>query len=147
MPSGVVVVDVAGRIVMSNDLARRLQPSLSDLPPSSGVEPRPRDPRSGRVLRPDELPLARAQAGEHAVNLDYRQQESGRALDSWIRASAVPLVGPDGVITGALTVCTDVSTEYLAERARSVSLASAGHELRTPLTSLLGFAGMLLGDS
>lgn len=146
MPSGVVVVDAAGRTVMRNDMARRLQPSLTDLSPSSGVDARPRDPKSGRVLRPHELPLARALAGEHAVSLDYRQHQSGGALDSWIRASAVPLIGPDGVITGALAVCTDVSTEYLAEQARNVSLASAGHELRTPLTSLLGFTRLLLAD-
>lgn len=143
LPSGVVVVDAAGRTLVVNDLARRLQPTLADLSAANAARSDPRHAQYGHPLRSDELPLARALAGERVVDLEYRQHRPDGS-DSWIRASATPLLTPENEIVGAVAVLTDISDDHLAEQARNIALASASHELRTPLTSALGFAGLLL---
>lgn len=145
MPSGVVVVDAAGRTLLSNDMARSLHQDPAREAPTGIIEG-PRDANSGRALLPEELPLARALAGERVERFEYRQQNWHDSPQAWIRASAMPLLNASGVITGAVAVYTDVTADHLADQARTVSLASAGHELRTPLTAIQGFAGLLLGE-
>jgi signal transduction histidine kinase len=123
-------------------MARQLQLTFMD-PAEADPSVSPRDAQTGRLMRHDELPLARALTGERVTDLEYRQGQPVGA-DSWIRASAAPMLGPHNTISGAVVVCTDVTAERLAEQARTIALASAGHELRTPLTSALGFAGLLM---
>ena len=63
-----------------------------------------------------------------------------------VAATAVPLLGKAGEISGGLLVLRDVSAGVELEQMREDLVQAVSHELRTPLTSILGFLPALLED-
>lgn len=127
MPSGVVVVNPEGDIVISNEEAKRISPHLQPGPMaealSGGTEVRHPD---GRRCTLDDLPVMRALhtgeavAGEELI-IAHDQQEVV------VTASAAPIRGSAGQVTAAVTVFRDVTEKQRAqeERERQARLLEA----------------------
>jgi PAS domain S-box-containing protein len=122
MPSGVIVLDAAGQVVFRNAAARRLcgEPSASALRDLVAAH-RIRDPVTGRPLSLEELPVTRALAGEEVHDSELLFQPLDASDPLWVQVSAQPLRDPEGRITGALAVFSDVtpSRKLLRELAAS----------------------------
>ncbi|MEZ4401977.1 MAG: ATP-binding protein [Kofleriaceae bacterium] len=113
MVEGVVVVDPAGAVVLSNPAAAALGAAVT-------------------VPAPLASSLAAARAG---YAIDGELALAGRT----VRCVARGLPGG----RGAVAVLHDVSRLRALETARRAVLADAAHELRTPITAIAGFAETL----
>lgn len=137
MVEGVVVTDLAMRVVLLNARARELLGI-----PAGGELGRPlvelvRDPalhESARELREG------AAVVSHDVTLGGR---GGRLL----QLNAARLSGADGRAFGFVLVLHDVSELRRLEVIRRDFVANVSHELRTPLTAIKGYAETLLGPA
>ncbi len=89
-------------------------------------------------------PLGRMMRGESIVDVLYWVGRRGRQRA--LLCNSQPVVGSDGVRTGAVIVVQDVTDLLRAERDRGDALATLAHELRTPLTSIVGYADLLSMD-
>lgn len=143
---GVLLCDAQGRLTMANDAALGLL--RLDSPPFEqplAAMPdfyRMRD-MEGRPLRLEQLPFARALAGE--VFQDYRLMLSGVSGDETVMSfSGAPARADDGTIEGAVVVFRDVTASQKLERAKDEFLAVAAHELRSPLAAVRSYADLLL---
>jgi two-component system phosphate regulon sensor histidine kinase PhoR len=137
MVEGVVVTDLAMRVVLLNARAREL------LGISAGEElGRPlvelvRDPalqESARKLR----------EGATVVSQDVTLGGRGGRL---LQLNAARLTGADGRAFGFVLVLHDVSELRRLEVIRRDFVANVSHELRTPLTAIKGYAETLLGPA
>ena len=80
-----------------------------------------REPGTGRLLLPEETPLARAMAGERVENFEYIVHRPDADEDAWVSASAAPLRAADGSVRGAVSVFSDVTSERQLRQALSTS--------------------------
>ncbi len=158
--SGIVVVDERGAVVFSNAaadrvLGRHVTPGsqlLSLLGTADLFD------LGGNRIAPDELPVARALAGEpgmHELRHDLHWLSGERRV---VAATSARL---SAAATEAAVVCTftDITDEVqnqdrlraamtaaeTANRAKSDFLAAMSHEIRTPLNGVLGMATVLAG--
>jgi PAS domain S-box-containing protein len=96
-------------------------------------------------LPPDEVPLARARAGEFVRDAVVAAHDCSGAL-IYLRCNGAPLLDGDR-ITGAVVIAHDVTAETLAaqraEALRERLVATINHEFRTPLAALLGHAELI----
>lgn len=131
LADGVIVKDHHNVIAWANDAAADLfGVSSDDMLGLSATDPR-FDPRraDGAPFHPDELPSSRVlatRAPALAVVLDVARGDGGRIQ---VEMSAKPLLGPDGVVYGAVTVLRDVSArmaEIEAVRFQAALLDAVG---------------------
>lgn len=99
-------------------------------------------------LRVEDMPIARARAGEQVIDAVVTARpddRSDRVL--YLRCNGTPLKGDDGRIRGALLLVQDVTEEWLVRaheaELRERLIVTVNHELRTPVTKLLGHAEVL----
>jgi len=138
MVEGVVVTDLAMRVVLLNARARELL-GISGAVAEVG---RPlvelvRDPalqESARELR----------EGAAVVSQDVTLGGRGGRL---LQLNAARLTGEDGRAFGFVLVLHDVSELRRLEVIRRDFVANVSHELRTPLTAIKGYAETLLGSA
>ncbi|GIE78605.1 hypothetical protein Aph02nite_45550 [Actinoplanes philippinensis] len=122
LDAGVVACDPSGRIVLMNRALRQ----MTDVAPGSSPEEsvarfivlHP----SGSAFAPDELPLARALAGERVRDDDHLLigPDQRRAT---VRAHAQAIIGPRGDVLGAVAAVHDVTERRRADRFRDAALA------------------------
>jgi PAS domain S-box-containing protein len=95
----------------------------------------------GRAVPPDEMPYARALAGQTVP--DYlaigKHLITGRDLDLSIAAAPIESRG----IVGAVLVIRDITALQELDRKKDEFLSVASHELRTPLTTIKGYTQLL----
>ncbi len=114
IPSGVVVVDAAGQIVLMNEAGREISgisPDPQQPLPNQAEAFRLRDPDSGLAIPPEATPIGRALAGETVHDFEYAFTRPGEYGERLVQASAVPLHDAEGVVTAALAVFSDVTRE------------------------------------
>lgn len=70
-----------------------------------------------------------------------RPRKDGSTVD--MRVYAAALHGPDGRVSGLITLSTDVTEQRHIEMVKSDFLSMVSHELRTPLTAIIGYADVL----
>ncbi|WP_121255673.1 sensor histidine kinase [Nocardioides ferulae] len=136
----VVVLDGSGRVLMRNRAAVRLGggPADQGLPTDDVDLRRPGGPR----LRPDELPQARALAGEAVVAEDYVLRTRYRPEPVIVQLSAVVVPSIDGEPLAVL-LSQDV-TAVRRERDELTSFAAVvAHDLLNPLTAVDGWSDAL----
>ncbi len=109
LPIGVGVVDIGGRLLLSNQEMQRFWPT--------GILPSKDQARShrwrglhpdGSPIQPQDFPGARALRGERVVpgvEMLYTQDDGGEV---WTRVTAVPVRDRDGKIVGQVAVVTDI---------------------------------------
>jgi signal transduction histidine kinase len=144
-----VVLDQAGRVTRLNQEARRL---LAALGMDATAGPRASALvwlRGGQPMSEGESPVERALRGEmvreEIVAAPSRAADDDLTRQVTLVISAAPILGPDGVIAGAV-----VSAREMGEAAESpprewpvvwvermdAFIGMASHELRTPLTTI-----------
>ncbi|MDQ3808763.1 MAG: LuxR C-terminal-related transcriptional regulator, partial [Chloroflexota bacterium] len=119
LPSGVAVFDSGGRVALFNATAREI---LGEPPDEScswqefWAALSSRDVVTRQRLPVDELPTTRSLRGERVLGAELLIRRAEDGADRHVRASSVPLVRPDGTISGAVTVFTDVTRERVLDR-------------------------------
>jgi signal transduction histidine kinase len=97
-------------------------------------------------LRPEDVPLVRARAGEIVTDAIVTARLPERGLVH-LRCNAAPLRAPDGSVVGGIVLVQDITSERAALREqaelRRRLVETVNHEFRTPLTTLFGHAELL----
>jgi PAS domain S-box-containing protein len=143
-PSGIIIVDGAGLIVLANVEIERLfgyrREELID---------RPVD-----ILLPEQL---RALHSRHRQNFSVRPQTRhvgegrdliGRRKDGTefpVEIGLNPIRIDDELLV--LSTVTDISERKRLERLKDEFVATVSHELRTPMTSIAGALGLIMGNA
>jgi len=109
LPVGVIVVDGRGEVVMINRAARQRTacPTLSRPVRQQPIDQLLREVGTGRPLRAEESPLARALAGQVVRGFEYLLRWPGTKEDVWLEVDAWPLTDREGRLRGAVAVLTD----------------------------------------
>jgi signal transduction histidine kinase/CheY-like chemotaxis protein len=163
---GVVVADSAGHLILSNPMAEQLlgPSALMGRPLHWGEEHGFFRVDRRTPLASEEMPLARALAGDSLDEAEMFVKTPHAPHGTYISVSARPLRNERGRVRGGVIAFRDVSErkriEVLIEaqaselsrakeraeqesRYKSRFLASMSHELRTPLNAIIGFSELL----
>ncbi len=141
MIEGVLVIDAAGTVLLSNSQAEL----LLDLP--RGDLPLGR-PLIELTRHPDLHALVReVMSGDGARRPFVRdvQIDGGKTLI--LQVTATPMPSAAGALRSFILVFHDVSGMKRLERMRRDFVANVSHELRTPLAAIGGYAETLLGGA
>jgi two-component system phosphate regulon sensor histidine kinase PhoR len=134
MVEGIVLVDAAGRLVLTNPSVRKMLRLSDDAGGRHYLEV---------VRQPDiSAQLSRALAGETPAPAEIQLDADGQRR-SW-RAQAVPVAHARG--GGAVLVLHDITDLRHADQVRRDFVANVSHELRTPLTAIRGYVEALSDD-
>ncbi|MBN9162562.1 MAG: hypothetical protein BGO98_02375 [Myxococcales bacterium 68-20] len=146
MIDGIIACDASGRITHLNEAQMTLigregirGKSCEEYAALIGIRH-----LDGSLMRPSELPLARAIRGETVRNEGFclGGPEHGRQVI--VRANASPIRDHTGRIIGAVAVNRDVSEFVELDRLKDQFLRVAAHELKTPVAIMKGYADVLL---
>lgn len=153
LDTGVIACDATGRPVIFNQMMRDLFAGGEDdamVPLDQWAERYVLRHHDGRRLRPDELSLTRALAGEHIRHADLMTGDA-EGRPRWFAVNAQPIHDAGGVTLGAVAAVHDITTEYLSQQyldcetevlkvlARSPDTATAGGQILRALGSTLGW--------
>jgi len=139
MLEGVVVIDLEGRVTLSNAPAR----ALLDLPDDISA----RGARITDVVRVPAMTetLRALQAGERVITRDFTMHG---AAERSIQLNAAEIRGRNQRLPfGYVLVLHDVTELRRLEVIRRDFVANVSHEIRTPLTAIKGYAETLLGSA
>jgi two-component system phosphate regulon sensor histidine kinase PhoR len=130
MAEGVLLVDAAGRLVLTNPAVR----AMLRLPEETG------DTHYVELVRqPDVCQLvAHALAGQRPAPIEVQLDASTRRT---FVAHSVPVAAARG--GGAVLVLRDITDLRRADQVRRDFVANVSHELRTPLTAIRGYVEAL----
>lgn len=152
LPVGVIVADEHGQTCLRNRISREilgdsmeLDPHFTELQQNSRYES-----PSGEIYPPDQMPLARALAGEVVLGEEVVVRLPGGVLRT-LRASGAPVLSEDGARVGGVVAFEDISEQKAAAREReqvaqfqAQFIGIIGHDLRNPL-SAIKMATIVLG--
>lgn len=114
LPSGVMVLDVTGRVVWLNTVGKRIA-GLADAAPPEGAST---DVMLAAMdgLAPSEAVLSRTLAGEKVEGLEYTLRRCSDGREIWIGGAAVPLRDGDGLILGTIVIFQDITQKLTLAR-------------------------------
>jgi len=149
MTDSVVVCDAGGRITHVNEAETRLtglssadvlEHSLAEYAQIVALRHLDSTP-----IAKEELPLARALAGETVMSAPFWSERTGRKV--YMRSNATPIRDASGEIVGAVAVERDVSPLMEFDMLKDQFIRVAAHELKTPVAIMKGYADLLLRSS
>jgi PAS domain S-box-containing protein len=149
MVDSVVVCDAGGQITHINHAETRLtglEPndvlhhSLCDYAKMLDLRHLDKTP-----FKPNELPLARALAGETVMSAPFVSERTGHKV--YMRSNATAIRDAAGEIVGAVAVDRDVSQAFEFDVLKDQFIRVAAHELKTPVAIMKGYAELLLRSS
>jgi PAS domain S-box-containing protein len=113
---GVLVVDAAGRAILSNPALERIVGPVpaGSTPCQWAAELAVFRPGTGEPCPRSELALTRALRGERVEDVEHLIRRAGQD-DRWVSASSAPLRDADGVIRGAVVVLRDITERKKVE--------------------------------
>jgi two-component system, OmpR family, phosphate regulon sensor histidine kinase PhoR len=135
MTEGVLVLDTRGRLMLSNQNARRMFGLSAATVEGASLLEVSRHPEM-RKLSDDIL--------SHDLSSERYVKELSFDDGRWLSVTAVDLRGPDEKPVGYILVFHDVTEVKRLETMRADLVANVSHELRTPLTAIRGYAETLL---
>lgn len=138
MADGLVLSDMAGRVVYMNEAAERVLGISNSEETARRLEDVLRD-RDELTVRPSLDPVLQSDDVAGFEKEIVRSDGSHLIL----HVTSAPIRGDDGESTGTIAVFRDVTAQRELERQKDVFLSSAAHNLRTPLTTIKGRAQML----
>jgi PAS domain S-box-containing protein len=103
----------------------------------------PRVRADGMRILVDDLPVVRSLRNGETVSRSELLIVRPDGQRITVLVNSVPLRGPDGRITGSITVFQDITQIKDAEQLKDDFLSLVSHELRTPLTTIQGGALLL----
>ncbi len=143
IPLPVIFSNREGQIQMANEAARKLwqRPLVGEMWQTVAVEQSLVDPRTGRVLDPDQCPMARALRGEmiRDLELNFVQQDEYCIP---VMFDTTPVQMEDGGVVGAILIGQDLTRLRAADQIKDRFLAMVSHDLRAPLATIRGWALM-----
>ncbi len=125
LPVGVAFVDTDHKTLVSNPAFRRFTPTgavPSQLP--DGEERWIGYDHTGDRIKRDQFVTVRALRGETVEGSEFLFHPL-QGDDVWTRVSGVPLKGPDGAVTGSISVIVDIDAQKRAQ----LELAEAAQKL------------------
>jgi signal transduction histidine kinase len=114
LPFGLTMVNGEGRIVYANPARERLLHVEGQ--PNGGDTLAPRLPArraDGTPLESEDYPIRRALRGELTQETELLY-DNGDGPPRWLRASGIPVPGPDGNVQYAIGIAIDISSEMQA---------------------------------
>jgi PAS domain S-box-containing protein len=142
-PTGMVISDHAGKIVMINFVAERMFGYAHDELVGQTIEILvPADLRAEHALQRDQFTTHSeiCMAKERVVSA---RRKDGTAFS--VEIGLKPISARDGIMV--LAVVSDFSDRSRIEMLKNEFVATVSHELRTPLTSIAGALGLLAGKA
>jgi len=148
MADGLVVTDLAGRIILSNPAFK----AIAGLPVNRSLRGRLLDGTFSAAALRQVIAKALAEPEQVATaNIELADGRVLKATASALRTRPVASLSNDqgadplqaGQVTGVVTVLRDITHEVKVDRMKSEFISAVSHELRTPLTSILGFANLI----
>ncbi len=138
LPSGALIAEApGGKIVLGNPQAEAMlrhpifySPDIQAYTAWVGWH------LDGRLVQPEEWPLARAVRGEYAAG-DFKYQR-GDGTICFIHVNGVPIKDLSGRVVAGMVTIDDITKRKELEHQQETLLSMATHELKTPLTSLQG---------
>lgn len=133
--SGLIVVDVEGRIELVNAAAEKLLGvNAKEVMGVAAADVVKMETREGKAISMEEKPLARAlRTRSVATAVVMCARADGTKFPAAVTAAPV-LEG--GEVIGAVQDFRDITEEEMLERAKGDFISLVSHELRTPLTAL-----------
>lgn len=140
VPQGLVVTDLAGKIILTNHSAEKLlgksqnqlfQHSLCTIVNNKSFC--------------DQLDAALT--GQHtipAIEIAFHDHHKGQQSTMQLQTSLVK--NSDGKSHGAIILFHDVTTEREIAQMKNEFISTAAHELNTPLSAVMGYAELLLNN-
>jgi PAS domain S-box-containing protein len=146
LPVGVMIADAAGgEVTHLNQMGHALvgQPLEGMTLAEAGRRLNVRR-SDGTAFPPDDLPLARALAGQETVTgIDLSVQHPDGTIVPLL-LNAAPVTAADGAMVAGVLAFQDVTPLKEVDRIKDQLLSVASHELKTPLTPLLGLTQLML---
>ncbi|MGN6756989.1 MAG: PAS domain-containing sensor histidine kinase [Thermomicrobiales bacterium] len=145
MLDGVVILDLCGRVLETNEAGRALLNLTPDLHEPlldealAALCPRYAD---GRIFEAGDLVTA-VLAGQTIADEEFVLGEPDGSADTNKRAvslSAAPVRDTQGQARGAVILLRDITAQKRADREKDAILSLIAHEVKSPLTAIKGFA-------
>lgn len=142
IPVGVLISDSEGKIVISNEQTRKIIGRNVPLGLKVGTVSDPTMYYKGKVLRPDQWPMAQAlKSGRQVLYREFKFVLNGRTRR--IQVSAAPVTSKNRKIIAVVGIIQDITTQKELERQKDEFIGIASHELKTPVTSIKAYTQVL----
>lgn len=133
---GVIVQDLAGRIVTLNPAAERILKTLEN---DFNLE---QEQVTGEASPPTSDNLS-ATLLNRLTGLDFHETRRFEVNQQVFSALSAPVLTPDQDQLGSVVVLRDITREVESEKLKDDFITSMSHELRTPLTAIKGYNHLL----
>lgn len=135
---GLLVADLAGRIVLMNQAAERLLGTSPSPPASMRIETLLTEERVRQQI------VAARTLGEEQAPLEWEVGTRKGIGFQILKVRSMPLRTAEGRLSGTITLLQDITREHELDQLKDEFISTAAHELRTPLTSVIGYVELLL---
>lgn len=129
LPSGTVVTNTKGQVVLINPSFRRAFSLPSDIPTGQPIHKYVPDPGLCDLI----LQISQ---GQHIDFDDIPDYEFAVGSDRYLKARARPVLGDRMECLGAVVSIDDITTMKVIDRLKSEFVAKVSHELRSPLSTI-----------
>jgi two-component system phosphate regulon sensor histidine kinase PhoR len=138
-PSGVVVTDPKGRVVLMNPAFRQLLGLASDLSAGRPIEDYLPDEKLCNLV----MEISR---GKHVDFDDIPDYEFSLSDEKHFLASGQPVLGERKECLGAVLNIVDITTMKVLDQLKSQFVAKVSHELRSPLSTIHEQLALVIRD-